>query len=859
MRRRGRARLVLISAAAQGNVASERRFNAQLALVACGAALAFVAAAQPRWGERDEVVLSKGRNVVIAVDVSRSMLAEDVRPNRLERARVDLRDLLADLRGDRAGLMAFRGGAALMCPLTTDTAFLRQALEGLGVDSAPRGETDIGGAIAKALETLEAFPGDHNAVVLISDGEDLGGKAVEVAKKAGERGIPIFTVGLGDARGAAIPTAGGARLQYKGEEVVTKLDNQTLLDVATASGGRYIAIQTAAMGRETLGTLYQRHLRNVAAQDLQERSERRKVERYQWFLIPGLLCFAAAAFLSQGRPVRRRLQVAASAAALFVALGGTGDVRADGVATNAPAAVGRDLAREAQAAFRSGRYDEAAETYLAAARHPSLDARTASAFRFNAALAQLRGGATTNAADTFRDVIRQAPEMASAHEGLGAALFDAASQAGEGGTNAVPATERVRFLDEAAAAFQQALRELPPDDARRGNLAAAAARIPGLRDEAHLAEVMEKHGKTPPEQLLAELLKGQRKAYATAAAAMTNDSPSQIEQLEAAAKAQQDTSDLWFPLAPQLMQAFAAQVTNQQQLAQIQQQLFGARDRMRAASATLRDLDPAGLDAITRTEQDALQFFAMVAPPPPILDEAILAQTNALRSATTSESPRTPVVDQAAAQAFTQLFQERFPAWADQMAAAAQQQSASPEGASPEGAAQPPPPPTLTTEQREEIERLAKETLQLQAEVLATAPTPDGRLAEVNKPQRCRALEKLLRIRELLPKPPSQDQKQDQQQQDQQPQQQQQQDQQPKPGEDPQEKPDQPPEENPKPDEPQEQPKEEPVGEAKDDKEPMPDELQAMMDRVLRQEKERDEEQRKRDRSLPPLLGERDW
>lgn len=858
-RRRGRARLARINAVAGAATARDARFGAQLALVACGAALCVVAAARPRWGERDEVVLSRGRNVVIAVDVSLSMLAEDVRPNRLERARVDLRDLLADLRGDRAALMAFRGGAELLCPLTTDMAFLRQALEGLGTHSASRGETDIGGAIQKALETLKTFPGDHNAILLISDGEDLEGKAVDAAKVAGERGIPVFTVGLGDARGAAIPMGEGISLKHKGEEVVTKLDNQTLLDVATASGGAYIPLQTAGTGRITLGTLYQRHLRKVAAQDLQERAERRKVERYQWFLVPGLLCFACVAFLSQGRPARRRrpaaARVAAAAALLFAAAGAA---RADTAATNAVSKAGRDLARAAQAAFRAGRYAEAADAYLDAARDPGLDARTAATFRLNGAIAQLRDGGTTNAAATFRDVLRAAPDLAVAQEGLGAALFDAALREDGAGTNGVTAAERVQLLDEAAAAFQQALRDLPPDDARRRNLAAAASRVPALREEAHRTAILEKHAQTPPEQLLAELLRGQRAAHAAAAAALTNDSPAQIAELETAARLQQEAADLWLPLAPQLLQAVSSSVTNQQQLAQLQQQVVGARDRMRRASSALRDLDPAGVDAVADSERDALQFFAMVAPPPPLVDEAILAQTNALRSAAAPGSPRTPTMDQGAALAFTELFRQRFPAWADQMAAAAQQQAAVPEmGTNSAGAASAAAPPALTDEQRAEIEALAAEAVALQRQVLAGASGENDPLPDDSLPLRLQALEKLLRIRELLPKPPSQ-----QQQQEQDTSQNEQQEgggessETPKPDENEKQPDEQPPETPETPDEQPDEQQEAKGGEAKDDDQ-LDEDMQALMERILRQEKERAEAKKRA--APPPLLHERDW
>ena len=283
-RRRSRRRAA--SWGAPGAAHADSRFAAQLALWCAGAVLGIVAAARPQWGEMESIVVSKGRNVVLAVDVSRSMLAEDVHPNRLERARVDLRDLLAELEGDRAALIAFRGKAVTLCPLTTDGGFLRQALDGMGIDSAPRGETDLGSALDAALDVLEPFAADHNAVVLVSDGEDLSGHAREAADRAAKAGIPVFTVGIGDPRGATVPLADGKAMQFGGSNVVSRLDNATLDAIAKATGGAYIPLRLAGAGAVTLGTLYRDHLRRIAVQDFEEKNARRKIERYQLFLLP---------------------------------------------------------------------------------------------------------------------------------------------------------------------------------------------------------------------------------------------------------------------------------------------------------------------------------------------------------------------------------------------------------------------------------------------------------------------------------------------------------------------------------------------------------------------------------------------
>ena len=225
-------------------------FYAQFSLVMVGLTLLVFAAARPQWGRKDEKVFTRGRNLVIALDVSRSMLAADVHPNRLERAKADIMDLIDDLKGDRAALLAFRSKGSLLCPLTTDYAFLRQALDGVSPESAPRGETDLGDAIRKSLEALDPALDEYNAILLISDGEDLKGDALEAAAEAARRNIPIFTVGIGDDAGATIPGENGQGVQqFKGTAVKTRLVGETLSAIAAASNG--LTFRSARPARPT--------------------------------------------------------------------------------------------------------------------------------------------------------------------------------------------------------------------------------------------------------------------------------------------------------------------------------------------------------------------------------------------------------------------------------------------------------------------------------------------------------------------------------------------------------------------------------------------------------------------------------
>ncbi len=305
-REKALARLVAPSLRARLMPKGANLWGLQAFLILSGLLLCLIAAARPQWGKTTERYVERSRNVVVAIDVSRSMLAEDVRPNRLGRTKADVADLIDSLGGDRCALVAFRRTGVVVCPLTTDRGFLRSALEQLTVESAPRGETDLGAAIRASLDALDPAADDHNAVILISDGGDLRGEALASAELARKRGIPIFTVGIGDPRvGATIPSEDGLGVvKFKGEPVKVRLEESALKAIASAARGRYVPLATAGTAETTLGAIYRRFLRQVAAKEQNEEAER-AAERYQAFLLPGLALLLAGAMLSKGRIERR--------------------------------------------------------------------------------------------------------------------------------------------------------------------------------------------------------------------------------------------------------------------------------------------------------------------------------------------------------------------------------------------------------------------------------------------------------------------------------------------------------------------------------------------------------------------------
>lgn len=275
-------------------------------LVLAGLLCLVVAAMGPRWGYEYEEVQQRGIDLMVLLDVSRSMLAEDVTPSRLERAKQDVRDLLGALAGDRVGLVTFAGSATLTCPLTTDYSFFRLALDEVDTRSTSQMGSEIGGAIEKSIGCFDDSIQAYKAILLISDGESHDEKAVEAATKAyKEHGIRVFTIGLGDAKeGARIPIGSGATRRYlvhDGQEVWSKLDSRLLEAVARAGGGAYVPVGTAHVD---IDQIYHRYIAAVEEREFGTERVKRYFAKYQWFAAPALVLLTAAGLMSDRRKRR---------------------------------------------------------------------------------------------------------------------------------------------------------------------------------------------------------------------------------------------------------------------------------------------------------------------------------------------------------------------------------------------------------------------------------------------------------------------------------------------------------------------------------------------------------------------------
>lgn len=225
-----------------GRDQSGRRFLKSLFLLISLGLMVF-ALAGPRWGSHYQEVSRKGVDIMILVDVSPSMLVEDVEPNRLQRARREILDLLRIVQGDRLGLIAFSGAAFVQCPLTLDYGALEMFLNALEPDLVPVPGTDLGAAIEAGLSAFDPKSETDKVMILITDGEDNEKKGLEAAQKAEGQGVKIFVFGIGEASGGPIPLTdgkGGFKKDKEGNLILSKLDEESLRRMAAMTGGVYV-------------------------------------------------------------------------------------------------------------------------------------------------------------------------------------------------------------------------------------------------------------------------------------------------------------------------------------------------------------------------------------------------------------------------------------------------------------------------------------------------------------------------------------------------------------------------------------------------------------------------------------------
>lgn len=402
-----------------------------LGLAACAFALT-----RPQWGYHYEEVKRRGIDLVIVVDVSESMLAEDVSPSRLERAKREISDFLDLMQGDRVALVAAAGTSFIQCPLTLDYAAVRQFLTLIDTDLIPTPGTDLAKALTTAARALETSgPSRGKGVVLISDGGNLEGDPAKVASSLHDQGITIYTVGIGNPDSAVpIPDPDGGLKHFEGKVVTTRLEEGVLRDIAQAGNGVYVRAVTGDLDLEKIyADIRERH----SAAELG--TSRRKVyhERFGWPLAFGLLCLALETIV----PDRGRRAAVPVAAVVLALLAAPRVAQAD-----VTSQVNRGMA-----AYAEARYDAALEAFGAAHDAAPDDPRTA----FDLGVTQLRAGDAQAAAGLLEDAAGRARDDTLRAQSL---------------YNAGNAYAKLGQFDRAVEAYERSLAIDPSDEDAKANL-----------------------------------------------------------------------------------------------------------------------------------------------------------------------------------------------------------------------------------------------------------------------------------------------------------------------------------------------------------------------------------------------------
>ena len=455
-----------------------RRRKLRFALVLLGFALAITALAKPQWGYIYEDVKRKGLDLIFAADTSRSMLANDVPPSRLQRVKLATQDLLNELQGDRVGLIAFAGRAFLQAPLTIDYTAAVESINDLDTNTIPEGGSNISAAIDLAVQTFGKSAIGNRALIIFTDGEELSGDAMKTAKVAADAGVRIFTVGVGTLEGSLIPITGegGGTAFVKdsnGQVVKSKLDEKRLKEIAEATGGFYIHLGD---GPRTMRRLFAEGLAKMQAGDIDDRMSRRPIERYQWPLGAAMLALTASFLIrerkrerasSAARIENKRVLATATALVLFAA-------------TSFGAGPGLD-------AYRNENYSEAYQQFEKTLKeHPNTHA--ADRIQFDAGAAAYKMGDYNKALEWFsRSLLSKDRTLQQkSHYNIGRTLEERADRAD---TN----EKALGDLSNAQSHYEEALKLDPKDERAKANLEEVKKKIERLKQNP-------KRSPTPPPQ-----------------------------------------------------------------------------------------------------------------------------------------------------------------------------------------------------------------------------------------------------------------------------------------------------------------------------------------------------------------------
>ena len=262
-----------------------------------------IALARPQWGFVWQEVKRQGLDILVVVDCSKSMLTQDVKPNRLERTKLAVKDLVKKLKGDRIGLIAFAGDAFLVCPLTVDYGGFLLSLDDLSVNTVPRGGTNLGRAIEEAMKGYDNTPTKFKSVIITTDGDNLEGDPLAAAKKAKDKGIKIYTIGIGTKEGELIqvPDDQGNPQFFKDDQgnfVKSRLNENLLQKIALTADGTYVRASGAEFG---LDYIYENELSKLEKREIESKIEKKFYDRFQFPLAVATLLLVLETCLTTRR------------------------------------------------------------------------------------------------------------------------------------------------------------------------------------------------------------------------------------------------------------------------------------------------------------------------------------------------------------------------------------------------------------------------------------------------------------------------------------------------------------------------------------------------------------------------------
>jgi Ca-activated chloride channel family protein len=379
-----------------------RWISFSLLLLACISLVIALTRPHEKAGTREEKILS--RNVLIALDLSRSMRVQDVKPDRLSRAKIAIYELLEELPNERVGIIGFAGSAYVYAPLTVDHAAVRQTVEQIDENWATFGGSNLKDAVVLAIDTLKKTGQKQNALVIFSDGEKHDGSLDDIASEAKLAGVNILAIGIGTENGDYVPNAdfpGNRMIDENGQPVISRLQPEVLRNLAEATNGKY----AAAGSGDDIASLVKTSIKELDAFEMEGRQREISIEYYQWFLLPAIVFLFASIII--GTRWRGVGKVAATLAIFLM-----------------PDPSHADDAKDAARLLSEKNFTAAAQTYRKLAKE-SQSSNLRSRYHLGEGIASLRGDSFKSARSAFSKSldVNNPDVLAEAHLGMANSLF----------------------------------------------------------------------------------------------------------------------------------------------------------------------------------------------------------------------------------------------------------------------------------------------------------------------------------------------------------------------------------------------------------------------------------------------------